>query len=111
MSLVAITATQIGSAGVKAPLLTMMGSAAIIMVLFSVARSAITVQNVGTILGTAIVMGGGGYWLIDTRQHGSIDDKVLSATLITWLILFMVMYGILMLIPTVYNLIGRVRSR
>ena len=109
--LVAIAATLISSAGLKAPLLTMMGSAAIIMVLFSVSRSAITVQNVGTILGTAIVMVGGGYWLIDATRHATVDDKALSTTLTIWLILFLVVYGILMLIPAVYNFIVRFRSR
>lgn len=109
--LVTITATLISSAGVKAPLLTMMGSAAIIMVLFSVSRNAITVQNVGTILGTAIVMVGGGYWLIDATQHGTVDDKALSTTLTAWLTLSLVVYGILMLIPAVYNFIVEFRSR
>ena len=109
--LVTVAAIQVGSAGLKAPLLTMMGSASIIMVLFSVNRSAITVQNVGTILGTAIVMVGGGYWLIDARQHGSVGDKGLSATLTTWLILFLVVYGTLMLIPIIYNFIVKIRSR
>ena len=89
----------------------MMGSAAIIMVLFSVSRNAITVQNVGTILGTAIVMVGGGYWLIDATQHGTVDDKALSTTLTAWLTLSLVVYGILMLIPAVYNFIVEFRSR
>ena len=109
--LVAITAVQISSAGLKAPILTIMGSAAIIIALFSVSRSAITVQNVGTNLGTTIVMVGGGYWLIDARKYSSADDLALSSFLTNTLILLLFVYVISILIPTAYNLVMRIRSR
>ena len=109
--LVAIAAVQISSAGLKAPLLTIMGSAAIIIALFSVSRRAITIQNVGTNLGTVVVMAGGGYWLVDARAHSSSHDLELSSFLTNILILLLFVYVISMLIPTVYNLAMRIRSR
>ena len=109
--LVATAVVQVSSAGIKAPLLTMMGSASIIVVLFSIDRSAITIQNVGTILGTAIVVLGGGYWLTDARQHGSANDLSLSSFLTNGLILLLFIYVTAVLIPIVYNLVMRIRSR
>lgn len=109
--LVAMAVVQVSSAGIKAPLLTMMGSASIIIVLFSINRSAITIQNVGTILGTAIVVFGGGYWLTDARRHGSANDLSLSSFLANGLILLLFIYVTAVLIPVVYNLAMRIRSR
>ena len=109
--LVATAVAQVSSAGIKAPLLTMMGSAAIIIVLFSIDRSAITIQNVGTILGTVIVVFGGGYWLTDARRHGSINDLSLSSLLTNGLILLLFVYVTAALIPVVYSLVVRIRSR
>ena len=102
---------QINSAGLKAPLLTMMGSAAIIIALFSV-NTAVTMQNVGTIFGTAIVMGGGVYWLIDARQNSSIDDMALSSDLSILLVTFLQMYILLsILIHVVSIIMPRIRRK
>ena len=49
----------------KAPLLTLIGTASLIVVLFPVLP---TVTNVGAVMGTAIVMGGSGAWFIDATE-------------------------------------------
>ena len=103
--------TQINSAGLKAPLLTMMGSAAIIIALFSV-NTAVTMQNAGTIFGTAIVMGGGGYWLTDARQNSSIEDMALSSDLSILLVTFLQMYILLSILIHVGSIImPRIRRK
>lgn len=106
-----ITVTQIDSAGLKAPLLTMMGSSTIIMVLLSIDRTAITVQNIGTIFGTAVVVVGGVYWLIDARQRSSADDLAVSSFMLNGLMVLLLIYVISVLIPTIFNLALRIRSR
>jgi len=88
-----------------------MGSAAIIIALFSVSRSAGTAQDIGTVLGTVIVMGGGGDWFVDARRHGSANDLSLSSFLANGLILLLFIYVTAVLIPVVYNLAMRIRSR
>ena len=50
---------------VKAPLLTLMGTASLIVALFPVLP---TVTNIGAIIGTSIVMGGSGAWFVDATQ-------------------------------------------
>ena len=110
--LVAVTVLQASSAGVKAPLLTIMGSGAIIIALFSVSRSAVTAQNIGTILGTVIVMGGGGYWFIDARQQAHADDLTLNTLLIVLLIMVTAIYLLSsMLIPASSIVLTRIRRK
>ena len=55
---------------VKAPLLTLIGTASLIVVLFPASR---TITSVGAIMGTAIVMGGSGAWFVDVTQ-GEVSE-------------------------------------
>lgn len=50
---------------VKAPLLTLIGTASLVVVLIP---ANLTVINMGTIFGTAIIMGGSGTWFVDATQ-------------------------------------------
>ena len=83
MLLAALTEWFIHSSGVQAPILTMVGSAAVIMMIFPMDQTS-TVQHIvrdtGTILGTGIVMYGGGRWLDDAMQRApGYDVPVASA--------------------------------
>ena len=110
--LVAVAVLQTSSAGVKAPLLTIMGSAAIIIALFSVSRSAVTAQNIGTVVGTVIVMGGGGYRFVDAGQQAQEDDLTLDTLPIILLIMAMAIYLLpSTLIPAFSIAFKRIRSR
>lgn len=92
----------VSAAGINAPLLTIMGSATIIIALFSIDRGTFTIQNIGTVLGTAIVMGGGGFWLFDAIQKNPIVDVRLywTQTILTALILLLLSF--LILLATIY---------
>ena len=110
--LVGITVVGMISPGLKAPLLTMMGSATIIVALYSSNPQAVTWQNVGTILGTTIVMSGGGYWLIDAASNSSDFEKELSAWLTGFILFFLGIHIFSsMLIPLTAAAIERIRSR
>ena len=103
--IIVLTASAIvgvGAAGINAPLLTIMGSATIIIALFSIDRGAFTIQNIGTVLGTAIVMGGGGFWLFDAIQKNPIVDVRLywTQTILTAFILLLLSF--LILLATIY---------
>ena len=100
ISLMASAIGGVGSAGINAPLLTITGSATIIIALFSIDRSALTVQNIGTVFGTVIVMAGGGYWLFDALQKNPVDDAQLLWTqaILTVLILLLLAHLITLVI-------------
>ena len=110
--LVTITVSRITSAGLTAPLLTMMGSAAIITVLFSIDRNAVTIQNVGTIFGTVIIMVGGMYWFVDAMRDGSADDVALGRLLAISLIVGVAAYlSLSIIVPACSVALSRIRSR
>ena len=71
ITLMASAIGGVGAAGINAPPLTITGSATIIIALFSIDHSALTVQHIGTVFGTVVVMAGGGYWLFDALQKKS----------------------------------------
>lgn len=98
--LMALAMGRIDSAGINAPLLTITGSATIIIALFSIDRNALTVQNIGTVFGTVTVMVGGGYWLFDALQKNPVDDAHLNwtFTILTALILLLLTHLILSVI-------------
>ena len=98
--LMALAMGRIDSAGINAPLLTITGSATIIIALFSIDRSAFTAQNIGTVFGTVVVMAGGGYWLFDALQKNPIDDAQLlwAQAILTSLILLLLTHLIVSVI-------------
>ena len=75
--LVAVTFFAIDSNGVKAPLLTLMGSCAIIIWLFPVERNAPLEQHIGSIAGTIVVMWGSMFWLLDSMDHSQSDIRLM----------------------------------
>lgn len=64
---------------VKAPLLTLIGTASLIAVLFPALP---TLTNLGAIMGTAIVMGGSGAWFLDATQGESFVEYLLFQTVV-----------------------------
>lgn len=89
----------------------MMGSAAIITVLFTIDRNAVTIQNVGTIFGTVIVMVGGLYWFVDAMQGGSASDVALGRFLAISLIVGVAAYlSLSILVPACSVALSRIRS-
>ena len=110
ITLMASAIGGVGPVGINAPLLTMIGSATIIITLFPISRGALTTQNVGTVSGTAIVMLGGGYWLFDALQKNPIDDAQLlwAQAILSALISLLLAYPILSLI---IQSIGRTSDR
>ena len=92
---VALIENLINSSGVRAPLLTMAGSAAIIMMLFPMDRTS-TMQNVlrdvGTASGTATVMYGGVRWLEDAVQRGPSYDFLVAWYMMTALMILLGIY-------------------
>ena len=89
-ALVVASINIIEPAGMKAPLLTLMGSVAVIITLYPPRE--IAVQDVGTFLGTVIIMLGGSYWLIDATQGSSANDVLLSWLLASLLIATLMMH-------------------
>ena len=98
--LMALAMGRIDTAGINAPLLTITGSATIIIALFSIDRSALTVQNVGTVSGTVIVMIGGGYWLFDAIRKNPVDYTQLlwAQAILTVLILLLLAHLITLVV-------------
>ncbi len=80
----------LSSAGVKAPLLTMMGGVTIIMTLYP--PRIFTMQNAGTLLGTGIAIFGGGYWLIDSIERDTVNELPLVSSLAFILIILLAIY-------------------
>ena len=62
--LVIVTVGWIESDGIKAPLLTMMGSSATVIITLRPPRL-ITIQGIGILVATGVVIAGGMYWLFD----------------------------------------------
>ena len=95
--LVFSTVNWINSAGVRAPLLTMMGGATIIMTLYpfrSIAMQDIA-RDVFTVIGTGIAIAGGFFWLIDAAQEGTVDDFLRSFYLALSLMLLSLIYVVI----------------
>ena len=92
----------------------MMGSAAIITVLFTIDRNAVTIQNVGTIFTVivVIVMVGGLYWFVDAMQDGSASDVALGRFLAISLIVGVAAYlSLSILVPVCSVALSRIRNR
>ena len=64
---------------VKAPLLTLIGTASLIAVLFPALP---TLTNLGAIMGTSIVMGGSGAWFLDATRGESFVEYLLFQTVV-----------------------------
>ena len=82
-TLVAVTISLIDSAGVKAPLLAMMGSSFAIVTLYPPRVDTVLelVQDLLSLVGVGIIITGGMYWLIDAARNISNDELqlILSA--------------------------------
>ena len=83
-ALVYLTIGEIESSGVKAPLLTMMGGATIVAIIYP--PRSITIhdlaQDLFTVVGTGIAIAGGVYWLDDAVQTTSADKLPLISFLV-----------------------------
>ena len=93
--LAALTEGLIYSPGVQAPILTMVGSAAIIMMIFPMDQPRIIqhiVRDTGTILGTGTVMYGGARWLDDAIQRAPGYDVPVASSLAFSLIVLLSVY-------------------
>jgi len=96
--LVIITVGWIESDGVKAPLLTMMGSSATVIITLRPPRL-ITIQGIGILVATGVVIAGGMYWLFDAAapyrdaQLTSQPAVLLLATLALYIIVSMLILG------------------
>ena len=92
--------------GVKAPLLTMMGGATIVLALYP--PRSLTVQDIAqdfiTIVGTGIAIFGGRYWFNDAIQNVSVDKLSTVSFLSSFLILVLLIYlPVSMLIVVISN--------
>ena len=70
---------------VRAPLLTLIGTASLILVLFPAGP---TITNIGAIVGTAIVMGGSGAWFLDATQGESFFEYLLFQTVVAGITIY-----------------------
>ena len=99
-----VTVFLLAHAGVKAPLLTMMGSVTVIITLYP--PSMITMQNTGTLLGTGMVMGGGGYWLRDAVERSAAiqqnaNELLTISLLASFLTVLLAIYVFVSMLTTV----------
>lgn len=81
----------LSSAGVKAPLLTMMGGVTIIMTLYP--PRVFTMQDAGTFLGTGIAIFGGGYWLIDSIESVR-PIEIIRASILAFLLIALLTFHV-----------------
>ena len=86
------TVWQMSEAGVKAPLLTMMGGVTIITVLYP--TRVVTMRDMVTLAGTGIVVFGDFYWLIDATEN---NNALLIEALTIFLLLILVLVGYVLL--------------
>lgn len=93
-ALVILTVVQLDSAGVKAPLLAMMGSSFAILTLYP--PRVITIlgifQDVISLAGAGIVIAAGRFWLIDAISNGSIDRLQMDLSLAYFQLLLSVIF-------------------
>ena len=92
--------------GVKAPLLTMMGGAAIVLALYPPRSLAVQdiAQDFIAIVGTGIAIFGGRYWFEDAIQNVPVDMLSTVSFLSTFLVLILFFYLLVsMLIVVVAN--------
>ena len=96
--MVALVEGSIESSGVRAPLLTMVGSAAVIMMIFPMDRTStiqVILRDIGTIVGTGIVMYGGVRWLEDAIQRGPGHDAPAASSMMVSLLFLLGVYLLL----------------
>ncbi|MXY45722.1 MAG: hypothetical protein F4Y44_01820 [Chloroflexi bacterium] len=95
--LAALTSGLIVSHRVRAPLLTMMGGATIIMTLYPprVNKMPEIAQDILALVGTGIAIAGASNWLIDSAQKGTASDFLMSFSLAALLICTILVYVIL----------------
>ena len=77
---------------VRAPLLTLIGTASLILVLFPAGP---TITNISAIVGTAIVMSGSGAWFLDATQGESFLEYLLFQTTVAGIVVYVVVSLIL----------------
>ncbi|MDE2686058.1 MAG: hypothetical protein OXI16_00970 [Chloroflexota bacterium] len=115
-TLVAVTITQIGSSGVKAPLLTMLGGVTIITVLYPndavpYARS-YNARLLSTLAGTGIVVLGDFFWMLDeTQSNNSLRLEALAIFLPLTLILVVYMCLSMVILHTNWLSVGSIIRR
>ena len=111
VAMVALVEGSIESSGVRAPLLTMVGSAAVIMMIFPMDRTStiqVILRDMGTIIGTGSVMYGGVRWLEDAVQRGPGYDAPAALSMIALLLFLLGIYLLLSVLTFVDwgNIIG-----
>ena len=111
VTLVALTEGLIYSSGIRAPLLTMVGSATVIMMIFPMNRTStipVILRDTGTIIGTGAVIYGGVRWLEDAVQRGPSYDAPVALSVMSSLLFLLVIYLLLSVLTFVDwgNIIG-----
>ena len=103
--MVVAAVSLVAHAGIKAPLLTMLGSVTVIITLYP--PRLVTMQNTGTLLGTGIVMGGGGYWLKDAVERTPAiqlnADELLVISLLASILMVILIFFVLVSMLTTIN--------
>lgn len=97
VTLTALTVGMIVSPGVRAPLLTMMGGATIVITLYPPRVSTIPeiAQDLIALVGTGIAIAGASNWLIDAAQESVGDDFRVPFSLAALLMFLVVLYVVL----------------
>ena len=97
ITLAVMTANLIDSPGVRAPLLTMMGGATIVMTLYPPRVSTMLeiAQDIIALVGTGIAIAGAYNWLVDATQKSIAGDFLVSFSLAALLVFLIVLYVVL----------------
>ena len=116
IAMVTLVEGSIESSGVRAPLLTMVGSTAVIMMIFPMDRTStvqVILRDMGTIIGTGAVMYGGVRWLEDAVQRGPSNDAPAALSMIALLLFLLGIYLLLSVLTFIDwgNIIGTVARK